>query len=103
MNRRELEVGIYIGMPAGSSRGLSGIDGPPAERRPLSHAGPEGRGFSLKYTHAVKRRERLTGHELEQFERALEWARWARMGTNGEMPDVGATDADVPEKEKAPR
>jgi hypothetical protein len=55
------------------------------------------------YTHAVKRRERLTGHELEQFERAIEWAEWARMGTNGEISDLAAADETVPEKEKAPR
>jgi integrase len=66
--------------------------------------GHEDAVFSLKtYTHAVKRRDRLTDHELEQFERAIEWAQWARMGTNGEIADLAAADADVPERQKAPR
>ena len=60
--------------------------------------------FSLKtYTHAVKRRERLSGDELEQFERAIEWAQWAPMGTNDEIRDLAAVDASVPGKEKAPQ
>ena len=51
--------------------------------------GHEDAVFSLKtYTHAVKLRERLSGHELEQFERAIEWAQWARMGTNDEIRDL---------------
>jgi integrase len=66
--------------------------------------GHEDAVFSLKtYTHAVKRRERLTGHELEQFERAIEWAQWARMGTNGENSDLAAAAESVPEEERAPR
>jgi hypothetical protein len=60
--------------------------------------------FSLKtYTHAVKRRARLTGHELEQFERAIEWAQWARIGTNSAVGDLAAAGETEPEKEKAPR
>ena len=48
-----------------------------------SQLGHEDPVFSLRvYTHAVKRKERLQGHEREQFELALEWAQWARMGTN---------------------
>jgi hypothetical protein len=35
------------------------------------------------YTAAVKRRQRLAGAELEQFNRAMEWAQWAQVGTNG--------------------
>jgi integrase len=55
--------------------------------------GHEDAVFSLKtYTHAVKRRDRLTGHELEQFERAIEWAQWARMGTNDEIRDLAAVE-----------
>jgi integrase len=65
--------------------------------------GHEDAVFSLKtYTHAVKRRDRLTGHELEQFNRAIEWAQWARMGTNDEIGDLAVADASVPGKEKAP-
>jgi hypothetical protein len=41
--------------------------------------GHEDAAFTLRvYTSAVKRRQRLQGAELEQFDRALEWA---RMGT----------------------
>jgi integrase len=45
--------------------------------------GHEDAAFTLRvYTHAVKRRERLSGAELKQFNRALEWAQWAQTGTN---------------------
>lgn len=65
--------------------------------------GHEDAVFSLKtYTHAVKRRDRLTGHELEQFERAIEWAQWARMGTNDEIRDLAAVEESVSKNEKAP-
>jgi hypothetical protein len=65
--------------------------------------GHEDAVFSLKtYTHAVKRRERLTGAELEQFERSIEWAQWARMGTNGDSSDLADAVESVPRKEKAP-
>lgn len=41
--------------------------------------GHEDPTFTLRvYTHAVKRRERLTANELVQFNRALEWAQWAQ-------------------------
>jgi integrase len=67
----------------------------------LGHEDPT---FTLKtYTHAVKRRDRLTTAELEQFERAVEWAQWARMGTNGGNGDLAAAEQSVPEEEKAPR
>jgi integrase len=66
--------------------------------------GHEDAVFTLKtYTYAVKRRSRLAGHELEQFERAIEWAQWARMGTNGEIADLQGAVESVPAKEKAPR
>jgi integrase len=66
--------------------------------------GHEDAVFSLKtYTHAVKRRERLNGHELEQFERAIEWAQWARMGTNGDLDDLMAAVDPVSLEGKAPR
>jgi hypothetical protein len=55
--------------------------------------GHEDAVFSLRtYTHAVKRRERLTGAELGQFERAIKWAQWARMGTNA---DTALSRGDV--------
>jgi hypothetical protein len=63
--------------------------------------GHEDAVFSLKsYTHAVMRRDRLTGHELEQFERAIEWAQWARMGTNDEIRDLAAVEESVPRRRK---
>jgi integrase len=69
-----------------------------------SQLGHEDAVFSLKtYTQAVKRRQRLEGAELKQFERAIEWAQWARMGTNGDLDALAAADANAPEKEKAPR
>jgi hypothetical protein len=69
-----------------------------------SQLGHEDPTFTLKtYTHAVKRRNRLTGHEKEQFERAMEWAQWAQMGTNGEIRGLAAVEASMPEEEKAPR
>ena len=44
----------------------------------MGHTDPS---FTFRvYARAVKRRERLSGNYLEQFDRALEWA---RMGTNG--------------------
>jgi hypothetical protein len=51
----------------------------------------------------VKRRERLSSHALEQFERAIEWAQWARMGTNGEISDLATAVESLPAKEKAPQ
>jgi integrase len=46
--------------------------------------GHEDAMFTLRvYTAAVKRRHRLAGAELEQFNRAIEWAQWAQVGTNG--------------------
>ena len=42
--------------------------------------GHEDAAFTLRvYTHAVKRRERLSRTELREFNRALEWAQWAQM------------------------
>jgi hypothetical protein len=35
--------------------------------------------MSMQYS---QRRERLSGAELQGFNRALEWAQWAQMGTN---------------------
>jgi len=39
---------------------------------------------------------------LEQFNRSIEWAQWAQMGTNDEIGDLAAVEASVPGKEKAP-
>jgi hypothetical protein len=52
-------------------------DDPAYTAAQLGHEDPT---FSLRvYTHAVKRRERLSGRELDAFNQAVEWA---RMGTN---------------------
>ena len=57
-----------------------------------SQIGHEDAGFTLKvYTYAVKRRQRLSGAELEQFERALEWA---LMGTIAPIPVVSVAPVE---------
>jgi hypothetical protein len=72
----------------------------------LGHEDPT---FTLRvYTHAVKRRERLTGVEREQFDRALEWASWARdvpaMGTSAHSTGTGVAPTDnAEESNPAPR
>jgi integrase len=51
--------------------------------------GHEDAGFTLRvYTHAVKRLERLAGPERKEFERAVEWAQWALMGTSADSAPV---------------
>jgi hypothetical protein len=45
--------------------------------------GPTDARFTLRvYTAAVKQRQRLSEAERAQFDRAIEWAQWAQMGTN---------------------
>lgn len=53
--------------------------------------------FTLRvYTGAVKRRERLSENEREQFDRAIEWAQWAPMGTNVvSLPLVAASSENT--------
>jgi hypothetical protein len=51
--------------------------------------------FSLRvYVHATKRRERLTEAERREFNRAVEWAEWAQVGTNGDiaLPTVASSE-----------
>jgi integrase len=63
--------------------------------------GHEDAAFTLRvYTHAVKRRERLTGPELQEFNRALEWAQWAQMGTNDPISVSPAPASTDPEDEE---
>ena len=39
--------------------------------------------FTLNvYAQSVKRRERMTKAEQQEYDRAIEWAQWAQMGTN---------------------
>ncbi len=33
----------------------------------------------------------------------IEWAQWARMGTNDEIRDLAAVEQSVPDEQKAPR
>jgi integrase len=56
-----------------------------------SQLGHEDPAFTLRvYTQAVKRRDRLTGAELEAFDRAVQWA---QMGTNGATDSLTAEAA----------
>jgi integrase len=86
-NTKLVTLGIE---PIGGSIGLHGLRRTYASLRAAAgddvaytaeQLGHEDPAFSLRvYTHAVKRRQRLTGTEREQFERAIEWAQWARIG-----------------------
>lgn len=50
----------------------------------LGHQDPT---FTLKvYVYATKRRGRLTDAERKEFDRAVEWAQRAQMGTNNVVP-----------------
>ncbi|MDQ3672063.1 MAG: hypothetical protein M3364_06455 [Actinomycetota bacterium] len=54
--------------------------------------GHEDPTFTLRvYTTAAKRRQRLVGAELEQFNRAIEWAQWALTGPNADSELVTLT------------
>ncbi len=58
----------------------------------LGHESPS---FTLTvYVQETKRRERLTGAERREYDRAVEWAQWARMGTNdlAALPTVAASE-----------
>jgi hypothetical protein len=46
--------------------------------------------------------ERLEGAERQQFERAVEWAQWARMGTNGDSAVVSEGIEAAREEENSP-
>ena len=62
-----------------SLRGACGDD-PAYTAEQIGHEDPT---FTIRvYSAAVKRRQRLTGTERAEFERALEWAQWAQAGTN---------------------
>ena len=63
--------------------------------------GHEDAAFTLRvYTHAVKRRERLSGAELHEFNRALEWAQWAQVRSNDEIAVAPAPVIVDPENEE---
>jgi hypothetical protein len=60
-----------------------------------AQTGHEDPALTLRvYTHAVKR---LSGAELQEFSRALEWAQWAQTGTNDAIavqPALAITDPE---------
>jgi hypothetical protein len=58
----------------------------------LGHESPS---FTLTvYVQAAKRRERLTAAERREYDRAVEWAQWPRMGTNdlAALPAVAVSE-----------
>jgi len=58
----------------------------------LGHEGPS---FTLTvYVQETNRRERLTAAERREYDRAVEWAQWARMGTKdvSALPSVVASE-----------
>ncbi len=67
----------------------------------LGHEDPT---FTLKvYVHAAKRRGRLTEAERKEFDRAVEWAEWALLGTTGAVarPTVARAENDGRRKSAA--
>jgi hypothetical protein len=56
---------------------------------------PADPAFTIKvYVQETKRRERLTEAERREYDRAVEWAEWAQMGTNDvlDVPAVAASE-----------
>jgi integrase len=105
-NKRLTELGIEpIGKvaPHGLRRTFAALrcvagDDPAYTAAQIGH---EDAAFTLRvYTHAVKRRERLSGAELREFNRALEWAQWAQMGTNDAIAVAPAPADAEPENEE---
>jgi hypothetical protein len=71
-----------------SLRAAAGDD-PAYVSEQLGHTDPR---FTLTtYTHAAKRRQRLTGTHREQFNLALEWA---RMGTSDDFSLAGVAEVE---------
>jgi integrase len=59
--------------------------------------------FTLNvYAQAVKRRERMTDAERTEYDRAVEWAQWAQMGTNTKVEPVVPESEEVASYEKDP-
>jgi integrase/recombinase XerC len=105
-NKRLAELGIEpIGKvaPHGLRRTFAALrcvagDDPAYTAAQIGH---EDAAFTLRvYTHAVKRRERLSGAELQEFNRALEWAQWAQTGTNDAIVVQPAPTTMNPENEE---
>lgn len=72
------------------------------DRTPSEQIGHSDSQFTLRvYTPAVNRHQRLEGAELEQFNRAVEWAQWARMGTNDATTPSGGAVVVALEDRKA--
>lgn len=71
-----------------SLRAAAGDD-PAYVSEQLGHEDPR---FTLRvYTHAAKRRQRLTGTHREQFNKAIEWA---RMGTSDDLTLASVAEAE---------
>jgi integrase len=71
-----------------SLRAAAGDD-PAYVSEQLGHEDPR---FTLRvYTHAAKRRQRLTGSHREQFNKAIEWA---RMGTSDDLSLTGVVETE---------
>ena len=59
--------------------------------------------FTLNvYAQSVKRRERMTKAEQTEYDRAVEWSQWARMGTNDQTTPVVPQSDEVAAYEKSP-
>jgi integrase len=61
--------------------------------------------FTLNvYAQSVKRRERMTEAERNEYDRAIEWASWAgSMGTSAQSTAAMPESVEVSSYEKAPR
>jgi hypothetical protein len=73
---------VSVDTPATASKSKSAVQSATTSAYTANPLGHEDPTFTLRmYTHAVKRRDRLSGSERREFDRAVEWAQWARMGT----------------------
>lgn len=103
-NRRLRQLGIEAISEAATPHSLRRLyaslrfalgDDPVYVAEQLGHTEP---AFSMRvYAKAVRRRERLAGPSLREFDRALEWA---RMGTSAHtsLPEVASSQAAVGEE-----
>jgi integrase len=79
-------------MLARLSQALSRARAVPLVSEQLGHEDPR---FTLRvYTHAAKRRQRLTGTDREQFNKAIEWA---RMGTSDDFSLASVAESETVE------
>jgi len=58
--------------------------------------------FTLNvYAQSVKRRDRMTEAEQTEYDRAVEWAQWAQIGTNGQITALVPPSDEVATYEKS--